>query len=66
MPRMRQTSLATIHLWPLLVNMWTDEGLMPAALKATVVVAWIAVAAMMLLTFDDLGLLYDGRKLFIH
>jgi hypothetical protein len=62
MPRMRQTSLATIHLRPLLAKMWTDEGLMPVALKATVVVVWIAVAAMMLLTFDDLGSLNDGRK----
>jgi hypothetical protein len=66
MPRMRQTSLATIHLRPPLANIWTDEGLMPAVLKATVVVVWIAVAAMMLLTFDDLGLLDDGRKLFTH
>src|SRR6195952_2167677 len=66
MPRMRQTSLATIHLRPLLAKMWTDEGLMLAVLKATVVVAWIVVAAMMLLTFDDLDSLDDGRKLFTH
>src|SRR6201747_1870433 len=66
MPRMRQTSLATIHLRPLLANMWTDEGLMPAVLKATVVVAWIAVAAMMLLTSNDLGSLDDGRQEAIH
>src|SRR5271166_1093400 len=49
-PRMRQTSLATIHLRPPLANTWTGDGLMPLTLKVTLVVAWIAVEGMMPLT----------------
>src|SRR5271165_5551109 len=49
-PRMRQTSLATIHLRPPLANTWTGDGLMPLTLKVTLVVAWIAVEGIMPLT----------------
>jgi hypothetical protein len=49
-PRMRQTSLATIHFRPPWTNTWTGEGLLPLDLKETVMVGWIVVAAMMLLT----------------
>src|SRR5208283_4573550 len=42
-PRMRQTSLATIHLRPPLANTWTGDGLMPLILKVTLVVAWMSV-----------------------
>jgi hypothetical protein len=31
-----------------LTNTWTGDGLLPLALKETVVVGWIAVAAMLL------------------
>src|SRR4051812_10116483 len=49
-PRMRQTSLATIHFRPPWTNTWTGEGLLPLDLKETVMVGWIVVAGMMLLT----------------
>src|SRR5271165_2147388 len=49
-PRMRQTSLATIHLRPPLANTWTGDGLMPLTLKVTLAVAWIAVEGIMPLT----------------
>ena len=48
-PRMRQTSLATIHLRPPLANMKTGDGLRPLDLKVAVVV-WIAMEGIMLLT----------------
>src|SRR3954447_18335676 len=46
MPRMRHTSLATIHLRPPLANTWTGQGLLPAAWKVTAVVGWRPVDAM--------------------